>query len=179
MRSRVIAVLFLTGIIVLITILALINTKQASQQTLLNPEVELPVINKAGLNPLSIEALKSREYDGGTIKIESALPAGVNYKRYLASYLSEGNKVYGLLTVPEGERPSAGWPAIIFGHGYIPPEQYATTERYVAYVDDLAKAGYVVFKIDYRGHGESEGQPSGAYFSPGYTVDTLSASDAI
>jgi len=33
----------------------------------------------------------------------------------------------------------------------------------------------VVFKIDYRGHGESEGEVSGSYFSPGYTIDSIAA----
>ncbi len=71
-------------------------------------------------------------------------------------------------------RPS-GWPAIIFNHGYIPPSQYRTTERYVAYVDALARQGYVVFRPDYRGHGESDGNARGAYGSPDYVVDVLNA----
>ena len=33
----------------------------------------------------------------------------------------------------------------------------------------------MVFKIDYRGHGQSEGQPSGTYFSPAYTIDAITA----
>jgi dipeptidyl aminopeptidase/acylaminoacyl peptidase len=42
-------------------------------------------------------------------------------------------------------------------------------------VDYLARSGFVVFKIDYRGHGNSGGVPSGSYFSPGYTIDAISA----
>ena len=33
----------------------------------------------------------------------------------------------------------------------------------------------MVFKIDYRGHGQSQGQPTGSYFSPGYTIDAITA----
>ncbi len=33
----------------------------------------------------------------------------------------------------------------------------------------------MVFKIDYRGHGTSEGEPAGSYFSPGYTIDSITA----
>ena len=33
----------------------------------------------------------------------------------------------------------------------------------------------MVLKIDYLGHGESGGEPSGSYFSPGYTIDSISA----
>jgi len=89
--------------------------------------------------------------------------------------LSEGLTIYALLTVPFGERPPTGWPVIIFNHGFIPPTQYQTTERYVAYVDWLARSGYIVFRSDYRGHGSSEGEPRGAYSSPDYTVDVLNA----
>src|SRR3990167_7289537 len=39
----------------------------------------------------------------------------------------------------------------------------------------VANSGYVVFKPDYRGHGNSEGKPEGAYYSPAYTTDVLNA----
>lgn len=107
--------------------------------------------------------------------VEAVLEPGANYDRYLTSYRSEGLKIYALLTVPWGEKPDTGWPAIVFNHGYIPPEQYRTTERYVAYVDGFARSGYIVFRPDYRGHGESDGEPSSAYGSPDYTVDVLNA----
>jgi dipeptidyl aminopeptidase/acylaminoacyl peptidase len=84
-------------------------------------------------------------------------------------------KIYGLLLVPNGDAPKGGFPAIIFNHGYIPPEQYRTTERYIAYQDAFARNGYVVFKPDYRGNGSSEGEPEGAYYSPAYTTDVLNA----
>ena len=118
---------------------------------------------------------RAKEIVGSDIIIEEVLANGANYAQYIASYLSEGNKIYGLLTVPLGDVPADGFPAIVFVHGYIPPEVYRTTERYVAYVDALARSGFVVFKIDLRGFGNSEGEPSGAYFSPDYTVDTIAA----
>src|SRR5256885_9435016 len=127
------------------------------------------------LNPLAIDAMRQRDYPGSDVVVEQTLPPGSNYRRYVASYRSDGLKIFGLLTVPNGRKPAAGWPVIIFTHGYIPPAQYRTTERYVAYVDGFASHGYLVFKPDYRGHGSSEGQPSSAYGSPGYTIDVLNA----
>jgi uncharacterized protein len=127
------------------------------------------------LNPLAIEAMRQRDYPGSDLTIEQTLAPGADYQRFIASYRSDGLKIFGLLTVPNGPRPSTGWPVIIFNHGYIPPQQYRTTERYVAYVDAFARAGYIVFKSDYRGHGSSEGQPSSAYGSPAYTIDVLNA----
>jgi alpha-beta hydrolase superfamily lysophospholipase len=99
----------------------------------------------------------------------------VAYSRYYVSYLSDGLKIYALMTVPSGEKPPTGWPVIIFNHGYIPPGVYRTTERYIAYVDLIARSGYIVFRSDYRGHDRSEGEASGAYSTPGYTVDVLNA----
>jgi fermentation-respiration switch protein FrsA (DUF1100 family) len=127
------------------------------------------------LHPMMIEAMRQRAYPGSDLVIEKALEPGADYSRYYVSYLSEGLKIYALLTVPSGERPAAGWPGIVFNHGFIPPEVYRTTERYLAYVDRLAQSGYIVLRSDYRGHDQSEGDATGAYGSPGYVVDVLNA----
>jgi dipeptidyl aminopeptidase/acylaminoacyl peptidase len=129
----------------------------------------------ATLHPLEIDAMRAREYPGSDILIEEVLDPGVNYNRYYVSYLSDGLKIYALMTVPNGEKPSTGWPVIIFNHGFIPPDVYRTTERYIAYVDLIARSGYIVFRSDYRGHHRSEGEAGGAYSRPDYTVDVLNA----
>ncbi|HQU35747.1 MAG TPA: alpha/beta fold hydrolase [Anaerolineales bacterium] len=126
-------------------------------------------------HPLSIDAMRARDYPGSDVVIETTLDPGVNYSRFIVSYLSEGLKIYALMTVPTGEKPADGWPVVIFNHGYIPPDVYVTTERYVAYVDLIARNGYIVFRSDYRGHGNSEGEARGAYSNPDYTVDILNA----
>ena len=126
-------------------------------------------------NPMSITYLRQGSYPGSPVTIEENLAATDRYRRYIASYQSEGLKIYALLTVPYGNKPESGWPMVIFNHGYIPPREYQTTQRYVAYVDAFARAGYIVFRPDYRGHGNSEGSPAGAYTSPAYTIDVLNA----
>ena len=129
------------------------------------------------LHPLQIEVMRQQSYPGSPITIEQTLEPGSNYQRYVVSYLSDGFKVYALMTVPTGTKPATGWPAIVFNHGYIPPSQYRTTERYVAYVDAIARNGYIVFKSDFRGFGASEGGDvaGGGYGTPAYTVDVLNA----
>jgi dipeptidyl aminopeptidase/acylaminoacyl peptidase len=119
--------------------------------------------------------MRKQEYPGSDIVIEQTLQPGSNYTRYIASYKSDGLKIFALLTVPLGQKPTTGWPVIIFNHGYIPPEQYRTTEKYIAYTDAFSRNGYIVFKSDYRGNGNSEGSPEGAYYSPAYAIDVLNA----
>jgi dipeptidyl aminopeptidase/acylaminoacyl peptidase len=75
--------------------------------------------------------------------------------------------------------PKNGWPAVVFVHGYIAPTIYKTLEKYVDYVDYLARNGFVVFKIDLRGHGDSEGIAGGGYYGSDYVVDTLNAYTAL
>lgn len=163
---------FFVGLLLLLQSESHVITKSTSKTTTsLTPAQEL--------SPLSIDAMRQRSYPGSDFVIEETLAPGTNYKRYIASYKSDDLKIYGLLTVPDGEPPQGGFPAIIFNHGYIPPEEYQTTERYVAYQDAFARDGYVTYKSDYRGHGNSEGNPEGAYFSPAYTVDVLNALSSV
>jgi len=124
---------------------------------------------------ITIEYLQDLEIMGSEITFEEELDPTFYYRQYIVSYISEGSKIYGLLTIPAVDPPEGGFKAIVFNHGYIPPTAYRTTERYTAYVDYLSRYGFVVFKIDYRGHGESEGEASGSYFSPGYTIDSIAA----
>lgn len=128
-------------------------------------------------DPLQIEVMRQQSYPGSPITFEQTLSPGANYDQYVVSYLSDGNKNYALMTIPNETKPDTGWPVIVFNHGYITPSEYRTTERYVAYFETIARHGYIVFKPDYRGHGSSEGSEvlGGGYGTPGYTVDVLNA----
>ena len=129
---------------------------------------------------LTIPYLRSRTYTSNLSELSLYSNNG-SYSSYLTSYDSDGLKINGLITIPNSnENPDTDkHPAIIFIHGYIPPAQYVTTEKYAAYVDYLARNGFVVFKIDLRGYGNSEGEASGAYYSSDYIVDTLNAYAAL
>jgi len=122
-----------------------------------------------------IPVMRQQEYPGSDIVVEETLAPGVNYDRSIISYESEGNTIYALFTEPWGEPPPTGWPVILFNHGWIRPEEYVTTERYLDYVDAIARSGYIVLRSDYRGHGRSEGEAIVSYRSPGYTADVLNA----
>jgi len=130
-------------------------------------------------NPLTIGYMRQKDYPGSDITIEETLTPESTYNRYIASYMSDGLKIYALLLVPDESTPSGGWPVIILNHGYIIPERYTPDGNYIAYADAFARAGYIVFKPNYRGNGKSEGSPTSTYFSPDYITDDLNAVSSI
>lgn len=127
------------------------------------------------IHPMAIESLRQRKYSSGELMIEETLPNGTNYQQFVASYQSEGLKIYGLLTIPLAPKPDGGYPTVIFVHGHIPPRQYSTVNSYPTYQAALARGGFITFKPDLRGHGDSEGEPSSAHYSEKYTIDTINA----
>ncbi len=127
---------------------------------------------------MTLPYLRGRGYQS-SITIVEEINKNASYTSYLVYYDSDGLKVYGQLTRPSDEVPEGGWPAVVFVHGYIPPENYKTLVNYASHVDSLARAGLVVFKIDLRGHGNSEGEAGGGYYAGDYVIDTLNAKSAL
>lgn len=136
------------------------------------PETETPFLE------LTIPYLRKRSYQS-TLNIQKKYSENHTYTSYLSSYDSDGLKINSLLTIPKGTSPVEGWPAIVFVHGYIPHSEYQTTKNYQSYVNAFAQRGFVVFKIDLRGHGTSEGDAGGGYYSSDYVIDTLNAFAAL
>ena len=56
-------------------------------------------------HPMSIVSLRNQNYPGSAVTIVKELERGFNYRRYYAYYLSEGLKIYALLTIPNGTPP--------------------------------------------------------------------------
>jgi len=142
--------------------------------------ISQPVLTPTPLpfEEITIPYLRQQEYKSTLGDLEK-VSENASYTSYLTSYTSNGLKINGLLTIPKGPPPEGGFPAIVFVHGYIAPSIYRTLERYVDHVDYLARNGFVVFKIDLRGHGSSEGSPGGGYFGSDYVTDALNARAAL
>ena len=180
----VVQVLLLFGAVLIVGILGFIFVSQRKDNTLTSVAKNVsqifatPTPTPFAFQELTIPYLRNREYES-SLGEKKILSENSNYTSYLTSYISDGLKVFGLLTIPKGDPPEAGWPAIVFVHGYIVPKEYRTEVNYNSYVDYLAKSGFVVFKIDLRGHGNSEGEPGGGYYSGDYVVDTLNAHSAL
>lgn len=166
-------------LIFVLLILAILLAGFLSKKNKNNNTAKTSIVNTISpKNPLSIELMRSKIYPGSSLVIEQNLGIVSNYHKYIVSYLSDGFKINALLTVPVGVKPKDGWPVIIFNHGYIAPATYQTNPsagQYATYYPPISEAGYIVLKPDYRGNGESEGQPEGAYYSPAYATDVLNA----
>jgi len=154
-------------------------------QSIPNPSVSFQSGEMVNVSPtpfpyqeLTIPYLRQREYKSNLGELDPVSSNGF-YTSYLTSYNSDGFKVNAQLTVPTNVGEAKNLPAIIFIHGYIPPANYQTLVNYASYVDYLARNGLVVFKIDLRGHGNSEGEAAGAYYSSDYIVDVLNAREAL
>lgn len=159
------------------------NNQPTSEQKALVSEIVAtpipsPTPTPGPFDDLTIPYLRERDYESSLGHLER-VSENSNYISYLTNYSSDGLKINALLTKPKGEVPNGGWPAIIFIHGYTPPKNYDTLDNYSSYADFLAENGFVVFKIDLRGHGSSEGEGGGAYYSSDYVIDTLNAYAAL
>lgn len=193
-KNFIIGVLFVGVMVVILAIGGAILLKSNDQQKILqqpfiegNAIISMPTSTPTPVPfyELTVPYLRGRTYQSKLNALEK-VSENQSYTSYLTSYTSDGLIVNGLLTQPKrdpsvgSEMPDGGWPAIVFVHGYIPPSQYQTlSQSYSAYVDYLARNGFVVFKIDLRGHGNSEGDPGGGYFSSDYVIDTLNAYTAL
>jgi uncharacterized protein len=131
------------------------------------------------VHPLMISEMRKLKYPGADLKIEETLRPAASYTRYIMSYPSDALKQRAYVTIPRGKKPAGGWPVVVFNHGFIPPNVYRSTERYIGYQDAFARNGYLLIRPDYRGHDKSEGESSGGYGTPAYTVDVLNAVSSV
>ena len=152
-----------------------------------------PSTHLASLAEVSIEALRARTYVS-RIQLESARH---DYS-FLASYDSDGNRIYTRIDLPVAPAPTGGYPVLIFVHGWYGREGAPTydflyrpdslSERYISrYLD----AGFVVISPALRGHGTVNGiaaegiefldaWDNGSYISPMfYTIDVLNLLEGI
>jgi dipeptidyl aminopeptidase/acylaminoacyl peptidase len=177
-KSKKVLGIFVISILVILGIVFFLRKEAKDAIIDTSSSMLLPTPTPVPFEELTIPYLRKKNYDGALLD-RSRVSANASYTSYSTSYTSDGIKINAQLTIPTGDMPIGGWPAIVFVHGYIPPTIYQTFSNYIAYVDFLARNDFVVLKIDLRGHGDSEGQASGAYYSSDYIVDTLNAVNAL
>jgi len=128
-------------------------------------------------DPISIQALINKKYDGSNLKLARLLGDYGAYKRYLITYRGDGLKISGVMNVPDGKGP---FPVLVLNHGYIDPDTYFPGQGMPREHDYLARHGYVVLHTDYRGHASSDNDPNVDYeLRLPYAIDTINAVKAI
>jgi dienelactone hydrolase len=163
------------------------------------------------LSELTVENLRKRSY-GSTIEIVEDLSESPEAGRYakhffeekksydsvMASYGSEGLRLYARIDIPTSPPPPNGYPVIMFAHGWVGAEAAPTyhfsfdpDSIYSEVLDSYAKAGFVVVTPGFRGHGTVNNIPAGglesmkawdnaSYLSPiFYAVDLLNLVDGL
>ena len=117
-----------------------------------------------------VEALSARQYEGGTITSERVMARNTSFTRHLVRWNSDGLRQYGFLNVPSGRGP---FPVVMVLHGYVNPANYRVLTYTTRYADALARAGYVVFHPNYRGHAPSQGRADQQTYRADYAIDVL------
>ena len=164
------------------------------------------------LTDLSLQALRARTY-GSTINPElnlgqfAAGPAyqqhfsgdgSAPYHSYVASYDSDGSRLYARVDLPSRAAPASGYPVLLFVHGWYGREaapgfdfMYQAESLYSRYIDAFVDAGFVVLSPALRGHGTVNGiQAEGlefldawdnaSYLSPiFYAIDILNLLEGV
>lgn len=153
-------------------------------------EKAMPVAD--AIAPISIEGLRQRSYPSNLV-FEKKLNGTDAYDSVLMSYQSDSLKIYALVNTPKTEMPKAGFPVLIFGHGFHPePKKYGVSNQtgkdwrpgdyYRGIPETYAEKGFLVITPDYRGHNISEGFEftKTAYLaSTYYAIDVLHLIDAL
>jgi len=121
-------------------------------------------------NPLAIENLRKRSYEGSKVTIEETLSHNASYTAYRVSYLSDGLKIFAGMNVPDGKGP---FPVIVLNHGYYNPSTFKTGDGTRTMADILVNNGYMTLASDYRGHGKSESDGISRGHRAEYSTDVL------
>ncbi|GAB2518923.1 hypothetical protein GCM10008940_21930 [Microbulbifer agarilyticus] len=142
---------------------------------------------------LSIDNLREQNYSASLQLLERVKPAPqAGVETVLASYLSDGLRIYTRIDIPTAPPPADGYPVVIFAHGWIgidkAPNYHFGLDKdslYGELVNDLAGDGFIVLSPGYRGHGTIQGEAAagleymrawdnGSYLSPSfYAIDTV------
>ena len=128
-------------------------------------------------DPISVQALIEKDYNGDKLKLGRVLARTDDYTKRIVTYRSEKLTVSGVMLIPDGKGP---FPVLVLNHGYINPDTYFPGQGMPREHDYLARQGYVVFHTDYRGHASGDDDPDVDYeLRLPYAVDTINAVYAV
>jgi pimeloyl-ACP methyl ester carboxylesterase len=164
------------------------------------------------LEDISVEALRQRSY-GTRYRILRSLGSALrpnDYTRhyfadqltapnsFMASYQSEGLRLFARLDLPASPPPEPGYPVVVFAPGWVSTADapgwdfaYSTSSNYAERINAYTREGFAVLVPGYRGRGTLDGVAAegiefdhawgnGSYLSPiFYTLDVLNAIEGL
>jgi dipeptidyl aminopeptidase/acylaminoacyl peptidase len=137
-----------------------------------SPSSSTPSLHQS---PVSVDDFRTMTLSGTNLVIGQVLEQNSVYAKHYITYNSNGLLISGTFSIPHGDGP---YPLIIQNHGYIDPDIYTNGRGLKREQDRLARAGFAVLHTDYRGHAQSDPNPtaSGSYENGlGYAVDSANA----
>jgi dipeptidyl aminopeptidase/acylaminoacyl peptidase len=137
------------------------------------PASPTPTPTEEQPNPVSLQALMAKEYNGRQLQVGRVLGSTSDYTRHFVTYKSGKLTISGIINIPDGDGP---FPVLILNHGYIDPAIYTNGRGLAREQDYLAREGYVVLHTDYRNHAQSDDDPTAELkLRLGYTEDVINA----
>lgn len=73
-----------------------------------------------------------------------------------ATFTVGGQKIHGMLHLPDTPKPEQGYPSVVFLHGFTGSKS-EHHRLFVLMARKLAQVGVAALRFDYRGNGDSEG----------------------
>ncbi len=122
----------------------------------------------------TLPRLAERSYTSGEIRTTQVLTATDAFTTSLVMYESDGLKISGLLNVPRGD---GKFPAVVFLHGFVAPDQYTRGLDAQAPALELTRHGYITLVPDLRGYMESDHGLN--LFLSGWIADAINAGNAL
>lgn len=104
---------------------------------------------------VSFEGLFEKKYTSPALTVGETLESTARYTKSSVTYQSGELTISGVLYVPKGEAPAAGFPVMVTNHGYIDPAIYTTGRGLKREQNYFVNNGYIVFHPDYRNHADS------------------------
>lgn len=111
---------------------------------------------KEEFDPVSLQALMEKEFDGRDLMLGKVLEQNSAYTRYFITYKSGELTISGILNIPKRNVPEGGFPVLFLNHGHIDTSIYTNGRGLRREQDYLARQGFAVLHSDYRNHAQSD-----------------------
>lgn len=133
-------------------------------------EITAPLDEVETISDFSLDALATREYGQGELRVEYPWENRPEFTRYYITYDSDDLNIHGYVNIPVGEGP---FPVVIALHGYIPASEYETLDYSTRYADSIARKGYIVLHPNMRNFPPSDYAPRRGDYHSGFTTDVM------